>query len=253
MASKPKYEHTISLNVGGVQYATSLSTLTKYEDSMFGGMFGSELPTAKDKDGAYFIDRDGQLFRHILNFLRCDELCLPDDFKELELLKKEADFYQIAPLIAALESASVPDEEKIVEIRDFDDSVRSGHYELTIVAPARFFGCLPLSPTTLHEIEILGESRKFEKISIPSNSRDRNQIAMWSLGNGIIHVHCRDSHCPTTRPALGELLRSNGSRLLHSSVAAEADGGAGAEIRRVTTSDKWLVKDSLLDRFHRRD
>lgn len=29
----------------------------------------------------YFIDRDGQMFRYILNFLRTSKLLLPDDFK----------------------------------------------------------------------------------------------------------------------------------------------------------------------------
>ncbi|KAL0613502.1 BTB/POZ domain-containing protein KCTD1 [Plecturocebus cupreus] len=29
----------------------------------------------------YFIDRDGQMFRYILNFLRTSKLLIPDDFK----------------------------------------------------------------------------------------------------------------------------------------------------------------------------
>lgn len=29
----------------------------------------------------YFIDRDGHMFRYILNFLRTSKLLLPDDFK----------------------------------------------------------------------------------------------------------------------------------------------------------------------------
>lgn len=29
----------------------------------------------------YFIDRDGHMFRYILNFLRTSQLLLPDDFK----------------------------------------------------------------------------------------------------------------------------------------------------------------------------
>lgn len=41
-------------------------------------------------------------FSYILNFLRTSELTLPCDFKETELLRKEADFYQIEPLIQCL-------------------------------------------------------------------------------------------------------------------------------------------------------
>ncbi|XP_027439114.1 BTB/POZ domain-containing protein KCTD6 isoform X1 [Zalophus californianus] len=92
----------VTLNVGGHLYTTSLTTLTRYPDSMLGAMFGGDFPTARDPQGNYFIDRDGPLFRYVLNFLRTSELTLPLDFKEFDLLRKEADFYQIEPLIQCL-------------------------------------------------------------------------------------------------------------------------------------------------------
>ena len=73
----------ISLNVGGVCYSTSMATLTRYSDSMLGRMFGGELQIQTGGDGTVFIDRDGPLFRYILNFLRSDELSLPKPFPEL--------------------------------------------------------------------------------------------------------------------------------------------------------------------------
>lgn len=98
----------VSLNVGGSVYRTSLSTLRRYPDSMLGAMFRGDLPTVRDKQGNYFIDRDGTLFRYILNFLRTSELTLPCDFKETELLRKEADFYQIEPLLQCLGDPKPP-------------------------------------------------------------------------------------------------------------------------------------------------
>ncbi|XP_056380455.1 BTB/POZ domain-containing protein KCTD6 isoform X1 [Hyla sarda] len=92
----------VTLNVGGHVYTTSLSTLTRYPDSMLGAMFRGDFPTARDSQGNYFIDRDGSLFRYVLNFLRTSELTVPVDFKEFDLLRKEADFYQIEPLIQFL-------------------------------------------------------------------------------------------------------------------------------------------------------
>lgn len=98
----------VSLNVGGSVYRTSLSTLRRYPDSMLGAMFGGDLPTVRDAQGNYFIDRDGPLFRYVLNFLRTSELTLPCDFKETALLRKEADFYQIEPLIQCLGDPKPP-------------------------------------------------------------------------------------------------------------------------------------------------
>lgn len=92
----------VTLNVGGHLYTTSMSTLQRYPDSMLGAMFRGDLPTTRDAQGNYFIDRDGTLFRYILNFLRTSELTLPGDFMEMDLLRKEADFYQIEPLIQCL-------------------------------------------------------------------------------------------------------------------------------------------------------
>ena len=65
----------IILDVEGVQFSTSCSTLTKYPESMFGIMFSGrhDLETTQCKDGSFFIDRDGTHFRHILNYLRDGE------------------------------------------------------------------------------------------------------------------------------------------------------------------------------------
>ncbi|KAM7065526.1 BTB/POZ domain-containing protein KCTD21 isoform 1-T4 [Acridotheres tristis] len=97
----------ITLNVGGKLYTTSLSTLTSFPDSMLGAMFSGKIPTKKDRQGNCFIDRDGKIFRYILNFLRTSHLDLPEDFQEMGLLRREVDFYQIQPLIEALQEKEV--------------------------------------------------------------------------------------------------------------------------------------------------
>ena len=98
----------VTLNVGGHLYTTTLSTLQRYPDSMLGAMFRGDLPTTRDAEGNYFIDRDGTLFRYILNFLRASELILPINFTEMDLLRKEADFYQVEPLIQCLNDPKPP-------------------------------------------------------------------------------------------------------------------------------------------------
>uniref|UniRef100_A0A8D0BBS1 Potassium channel tetramerization domain containing 11 n=1 Tax=Salvator merianae TaxID=96440 RepID=A0A8D0BBS1_SALMN len=92
----------VTLNVGGKVYSTTLETLTRFPDSMLGAMFRGPQPALTDSCGNYFIDRDGKTFRHILNFLRFGRLDLPEGYAELSLLRAEADFYQIRPLLEAL-------------------------------------------------------------------------------------------------------------------------------------------------------
>ena len=45
--------------------------------------------------GKYFIDRDGVLFRYILDYLRNKKLVLPENFQETKRLVIEADFYEL--------------------------------------------------------------------------------------------------------------------------------------------------------------
>uniref|UniRef100_A0A8C0G477 Potassium channel tetramerization domain containing 11 n=1 Tax=Chelonoidis abingdonii TaxID=106734 RepID=A0A8C0G477_CHEAB len=92
----------VTLNVGGTFYSTTLETLTRFPDSMLGAMFRGPRPARTDRRGHYFIDRDGKAFRHVLNFLRLGRLDLPEGYSELALLRAEADFYQIRPLLAEL-------------------------------------------------------------------------------------------------------------------------------------------------------
>jgi len=94
----------ICLNVGGVKYTTSKHTLTKYPESMLGAMFSNNMPSQVDKNGCYFIDRDGEVFRNILQFLRSGELVKLDNLKEVSLLKCEAEFFQIVPLLDCLKT-----------------------------------------------------------------------------------------------------------------------------------------------------
>ena len=92
----------VCLNVGGVLYTTTKATLSRFPNSMLGAMFNGSMPTTLDGEGNYFIDRDGMIFAYVLNFLRSSSLALPDEFRHYDQLAVEADFYQIEPLIQAI-------------------------------------------------------------------------------------------------------------------------------------------------------
>lgn len=90
-----KFEAIIKLNVGGTSFATTLTTLRRFPTSLLGVMFSGRHRMQKDENGAYFIDRDGAVFRYILSYLRA-----PENFSidlvaqdERRLLMREFDFF----------------------------------------------------------------------------------------------------------------------------------------------------------------
>ncbi|TNN77452.1 BTB/POZ domain-containing protein KCTD1 [Liparis tanakae] len=103
-AQLTKANAPVHIDVGGHMYTSSLATLTKYPESRIGRLFEGTEPIVLDSlKQHYFIDRDGPMFRYILNFLRTSKLLIPDDFKEYPLLYEEAGFFQLTPLQAELQ------------------------------------------------------------------------------------------------------------------------------------------------------
>ncbi|XP_058532900.1 BTB/POZ domain-containing protein KCTD1 isoform X2 [Ochotona princeps] len=103
-AQLTKSNAPVHIDVGGHMYTSSLATLTKYPDSRIGRLFDGTEPIVLDSlKQHYFIDRDGQMFRYILNFLRTSKLLIPDDFKDYTLLYEEAKYFQLQPMLLEME------------------------------------------------------------------------------------------------------------------------------------------------------
>uniref|UniRef100_A0A8D0Y570 Potassium channel tetramerization domain containing 1 n=1 Tax=Sus scrofa TaxID=9823 RepID=A0A8D0Y570_PIG len=103
-AQLTKSNAPVHIDVGGHMYTSSLATLTKYPESRIGRLFDGTEPIVLDSlKQHYFIDRDGQMFRYILNFLRTSKLLIPDDFKDYTLLYEEAKYFQLQPMLLEME------------------------------------------------------------------------------------------------------------------------------------------------------
>ena len=103
----------VKLNVGGQYFTTSLQTLRSDPNSMLAAMFSGRHKLETTGDGSFFIDRDGTHFRYILNYLRNDELILPEGATFLKELEAEAKFYQLQGILNALKSKE-PFEESVI-------------------------------------------------------------------------------------------------------------------------------------------
>ena len=80
----------ITVQVGERTFETFKSTLTKspYFEALLADNFGD-----KQSDGSYFIDRNGNHFEYLLDFLRCGYVEIPSD--KARTIQMEAQYYQI--------------------------------------------------------------------------------------------------------------------------------------------------------------
>ncbi|KAG8227978.1 hypothetical protein J437_LFUL007529 [Ladona fulva] len=65
----------------------------------------------RDARRRVFIDRDGVLFRYILDFLREGRLVLPENFSEVRRLKMEAVYYRLKDMAKSLRLKDQDDDE----------------------------------------------------------------------------------------------------------------------------------------------
>lgn len=91
----------IRLNVGGKWFSTSRQTLLSFPDTVLARL---ALNAECEKQGYYFIDRDGTLFEYILNFMRNKNSLLPNNDDERRRLASDAKFYGLQDLYEKLTS-----------------------------------------------------------------------------------------------------------------------------------------------------
>ena len=108
----------VELNVGGIHYATTSTTLNRYRDSRLPELLtspddvgrrssdgASPLVVGTDARGRVFVDRDGELFRYVLDYARTGTVVLPDGFRHRRRLLVEAEFFRLSGMASELETA----------------------------------------------------------------------------------------------------------------------------------------------------
>ena len=87
----------ISLDVGGThRITTNLDLLIEVKGSLLAKMFSGRHDVPKNEKGNVFLDRDGETFLTLINYLRNYRRALPklDSIKQETLFLKELDFWQ---------------------------------------------------------------------------------------------------------------------------------------------------------------
>jgi hypothetical protein len=75
---KEAQEGHVVLDIGGYRYTTSVQTLRRLPHTFFDAYFGGRYAMDRTEDGSIFIDRDGEHFGQVLEYLRDGVLLLAE-------------------------------------------------------------------------------------------------------------------------------------------------------------------------------
>ncbi|XP_064603398.1 BTB/POZ domain-containing protein KCTD15-like [Liolophura sinensis] len=217
----------IHLNVGGCIYMTTKLTLTRYPDSMIGAMFSGAFPTSKDSNGNYFIDRDGSIFRYVLNFLRSSRLSLPADFKDLDLLLTEADFYQIQPLLREVKRLKSEQDRKYL---------RCGHFIEVIEVRVGSMATIPTKNARVKTV-VSGQARVLLSLPTLIIGEEGKEKLLKKSGTEFMELELNGCN---TRLQLGEYLHATGWSLDNSKMSSSSG-----------CDTKSLMSNLMIEQSHR--
>lgn len=175
----------IKLDVGGSYYTTARATLLSEPDTMLSAMFSGNFALKKDSKGRIFIDRDGDAFQYILNYLRDKVLLVPPAQEPYYLLRLyiEARYFSITNLQSLIEKKLGKD---FIEKRLQDLSVFPAVHTPTKSPLALFFqGCSITLP--MDQLPAAGQPYTIECWVLPIVHRV-NGIVGW--GNWGAFAEC---------------------------------------------------------------
>lgn len=114
---KMSTQDILTINVGGQKFTTTAATLKKHPDSRLARMLDGSDSEFRIFGGEVFVDRDGTLFKYILDYIRTYQVSLPPEFFDFEGLKREAEFYEVHALADFLGRGGCRPTSELLELR----------------------------------------------------------------------------------------------------------------------------------------
>jgi len=142
------------LNVGGEKFCTSVETLTWHPDTFFTGLLRPDgVGIGYDAEKCIFIDRDPELFKPILHYLRTRRISLPAQITSRSLYD-EAEFYNIRQLSSRLKLTARLDEESCGGIHFYEKLTTPESAPISIITGnGPLLACIQLDAILLFQFD----------------------------------------------------------------------------------------------------
>jgi len=111
MAENLNIRSTVKFNVGGRNFETSRSVIDQHQDTMLARLVSDtwQENAAGSSSTPIFIDRNGDIFAYVLDYLRYGSISLPITI-EKEMFLRDLDYYGIVPTPGTVETKKMDEE-----------------------------------------------------------------------------------------------------------------------------------------------
>ena len=193
----------VELDVGGRRFSTSVATLRSKENTMLDAMFSGRHELSTAVDGSFFLDRDGELFEHVLQYLRDGVLGVVEqphgsreDRQLLRRLKREFDFFAIELVeeqeVAFAVGGDDVDEETFSSVERYD--VTSGVWTAAVCPMHTARACFGMCVLG-GDLYVAGGFDENQYVDFASVERYSPSSDTWSTLADMPQARCRHAAC----------------------------------------------------------